>query len=110
MAHTGMRYERNFKSNSRWARRFWAGITPAALVALREISELYKLSVPLGELLFLSGRWYVTNVGLLRLARRKSCIGIRVQILDQLCDVKASKWVFKATVFTRLGCRGFAGY
>jgi len=105
-----MEHACNYRSNSRWARKLWTGITPTALVALREISELYNLSVPLGEVLFLDRRWYVTNVGLLRLAWRQACVGIRVEILDQLCDPKTSKWVFKAIVFTHQGCRGFAGY
>src|SRR5436853_2509690 len=100
----------NYQNNSRCARKLWPGITPTALMALRVMSELYNLSVPLGDVLFLGGRWYVTNVGLLRLASRKSCVGIRVEILNQLCDAKACKWVFKAMVFTHRGCKGFAGY
>ncbi len=98
------------QSNLRWARKLWAGISPIGFVALRQISEMYKLSVPFGDLLFLEGRWYVTHVGLVRLAYRKSCIGIRVQLVRELCDVTTSKWGFKATVYTRQGCKGFVGY
>src|SRR5436305_14454337 len=98
-----MKREINFRNNSRWARKVWSGITPMALVALRHVSERYKFSVPLGDILFLSGRWYVTNVGLLRLARREACSGIRVERVPELCDSKTSKWVFKATVYTRQG-------
>jgi hypothetical protein len=79
-------------------------------IALRQILELYRFSVPLGDLLFLDGRWYVTNVGLVRLAHRKSCVGIRAQIVRGLCDVATSRWALKATVYTHQGCRGFVGY
>jgi hypothetical protein len=74
------------------------------------MSELYKFSVPLGDVLFLDGRWYVTHVGLIRLARRKSCTGIRAQIVRELCDAATSRWAFKATVYTHQGCKGFVGY
>jgi hypothetical protein len=74
------------------------------------MSELYKFSVPLGDVLFLEGRWYVTHVGLVRLAHRKSCAGIRAQIVRELCDVTTSRWAFKATVYTHQGCKGFVGY
>jgi len=80
------------------------------LVALKEISVLYKLSVPMGDVLFLGGRWYVTHAGLLRLARRKSCAGIHVQAVPELCNVAASRWGFKAVVYTHESCRGFVGY
>jgi len=45
-----------------------------------------------------------------RLAHRKSCTGIRVQMVRELCDVTTSRWAFKATVFTHQGCKGFVGY
>jgi len=98
------------RSNVRWARKLWAGISPIGFVALRQMSELYKFSVPLGDVLFLDGRWYVTHVGLIRLARRKSCTGIRAQIVRELCDAATSRWAFKATVYTHQGCKGFVGY
>ncbi len=60
-----MKKGRDVRSNLRWARKLWAGISPIGFVALRQISELYKFSVPLGDVLFLDGKWYVTHVGLL---------------------------------------------
>ncbi|MBZ5652940.1 MAG: hypothetical protein LAO18_20920 [Acidobacteriia bacterium] len=98
------------RCNLHWARKLWAGISPIGFVALRQISELYKFSVPLGDVLFLDGRWYVTHVGLVRLAHRKACSGIRAQMVRELCDVATSRWAFKATVYTHQGCRGFVGY
>jgi hypothetical protein len=98
------------RCNLRWARKLWAGISPIGVVALRQLSELYKFSVPLGDVLFLDGRWYVTHVGLVRLAHRKSCTGIRAQMIRELCDVATSRWAFKATVYTHPACKGFVGY
>jgi hypothetical protein len=105
-----MKRGHDVRCNLRWARKLWAGISPIGFVALRQISELYKFSVPLGDVLFLDGRWYVTHVGLVRLAHRKSCTGIRAQIVRELCDVATSRWAFKATVYTHQGCKGFVGY
>jgi hypothetical protein len=98
------------RCNFHWARKLWAGISPIGFVALRQISELYKFSIPMGDVLFLGGGWYVTHLGLIRLAYRKSCTGIRVQVVRQLCDVVASRWVFKATVYRSPRCKGFVGY
>jgi hypothetical protein len=101
---------RDVRCNLRWARKLWAGISPLGLVGLRHISELHRFSVPLGDVLLLDGRWYVTHVGLLRLAHRKSCAGIHVQMVRELCDVVTSRWAFKATVYAHPGCKGFVGY
>jgi hypothetical protein len=74
------------RTNLRWARKLWTGISPLGFVALKQISELYKFSVPLGDALLLDGRWYVTHVGLVRLAHRRSCVGIRTELVRELCD------------------------
>ena len=105
-----MRRQRHVRFNLRWAHKLWAGISPISFVALRQISELYQFSIPMGDLLFLGGRWYVTHVGLLRLAQRKACTGIRVQPVREFCEATASRWTFKATVFKSQGCRGFVGF
>jgi len=81
-----------------------------SFAALRQISELYQFSISMGDLLFLEGRWYVTHVGLLRLAQRKACTGIRVQPVREFCEATASRWAFKATVFKSQACKGFVGY
>jgi hypothetical protein len=97
-------------SNLRWARKLWGGISQIGFVALRQISELYEFSVPLGDVLCLGGKWYVTHVGLIRLAHRKSCMGIRTQMVRGFCDATTSKWTFRATVYTHRGGKGFVGY
>ena len=105
-----MRRQRDVRCNLRWARKLWAGISPMSFAALRQISELHQFSIPMGDLLYLGGRWYVTHVGLLRLAQRKACTGIRVQPVREFCEATASRWAFKATVFKSRACRGFVGY
>ncbi len=61
-------------------------------------------------MLLLDERWYVTHAGLLRLAHRNRCCGIRVQPLREFCDPAANRWFFKATVYKSPGSKGFVGF
>ncbi len=99
-----------FRSNARLARTMWGKLSTSTLQGLKELSERYALAVAAGDLLYLDGRWYVTHAGLLRLAHRNRCSGIRVQPLREFCDVAASRWVFKATVYKTPGSKGFVGF
>ena len=58
----------------------------------------------------LDGRWYVTHAGLLRLAQRRRCAGIRVEQVRKFCDPEASRWIFKATIYKNATSKGFVGY
>lgn len=98
------------KSNMRHARHIWGDLPRASLCALKGLVETHNLSVSSGHLQFLDGRWYVTHAGLLRLASRKHCAGIRVQSVREFCDPAAQRWAFKATVFKGRDCKGFVGY
>src|SRR5437588_877209 len=55
-------------------------------------------------------RWYVTHAGLLRLAQRRHCAGIKVQQVREFCDPTMGRWVFKATLYKNRGSKGFVGY
>jgi len=99
-----------FRSNARLARTMWGKLSTIALQGLKELSERYALAVAAGDLLYLDGRWYVTHAGLLRLAHRNRCSGIRVQPLREFCDAAASRWVFKATVYKSAHSKGFVGF
>jgi hypothetical protein len=68
------------------------------------------VSVAAGDLQFLENRWYVTHSGLLRIAQRRRCLGIRTVLQERQSDPAAGRWVFKATVFKSHGSRGFGGY
>jgi len=95
--------------NIRLARRSWE-ISAEQVAVLRVLTEELQLSVAVGDLRLLDGKWYVTHAGLLRVARRNHCSGIRVQPLREFCDPAAGRWVFRATVYKSPGSKGFVGY
>jgi hypothetical protein len=99
-----------FESNRRLARQLWHSISPVASSTLRTLTSEHQLSVALGDLLLLEGRWYVTHTGLLGVARRNRCAGMHVQPVQAFCDPQAQRWAFQATVYKSKVCRGFVGY
>jgi hypothetical protein len=52
----------------------------------------------------------VTHSGLLQLASRKGCRGIKTILQERFSDVTTGRWVFKATVFKSSSSKGFVGY
>ena len=98
------------KQNRRSARRLWGSVSPTAIQALTQLTEMHSLSVCAGDLLLLERRWYVTHSGLLALARRNRCAGIHVQPVRTVCDPATQRWAFRATVYKSRACRGFVGY
>jgi hypothetical protein len=100
----------SFRSNANLARQLWGEPSKIALSTLRNLTFRYSLSVAAGDLQFLEGRWYVTHSGLLQLAIRKGCRGIRPILQERLSDVQTGRWVFKATVYKSTGSKGFVGY
>jgi hypothetical protein len=101
---------RVLKSNVKLARFTWGVLSRTALQALKELTERHGLSVAGGDLQQIDGRWYVTHAGLLGLARRNHCSGVRVQIVREFCEPGSARWVFKATVYKSPRSRGFVGY
>ena len=99
------------RENLRFARRLVAGTVPIRLAELLQIlSQDFDLSIRRGDLQLLGNSWYVTHIGLLRLARRKRCRGIHVEAVDSLCDSTANRFVLKATVYPSKDSAGFVGY
>ena len=98
------------QNNQEIARELWGEITRHSMDLLKELAKRYSLSIAMGDLLYLQGRWYVTHTGLLRIASRKCCSGIHVLAAVRFCDPAASRWAFKATVYKSRSCRGFVGY
>jgi hypothetical protein len=92
------------------AKQMWGDMSEARLVELRQLLERYKLSVALGEVIDLDDHWYVTHSGLIRLATRRRCDGIRTTLQQRLSDPTAHRWVFRATVYKSPGSKGFVGY
>ena len=74
------------------AREKWGPLTPEMLSSLVALIKEHQLSVSHGDLLLLNRGWYVTHAGLLRLARRKHCTGIRVSPVDKFCDPSSQRW------------------
>src|SRR5713226_4099629 len=98
------------RSNLKLAKSTWGDLSYGRLNELKALTARYSLSIALGDVQFLDQRWYVTNAGLLRLAERRHCTGIRVQQVREFCDPAAGRWVFKATLYKRNAPRGFVGY
>ena len=98
-------------SNRRLAKQLWReGIEQRHFRALRDLTEAFGFSIARGDIQLLNGNWYVTHSGLLRLAYRYRCSGIRVQPIREYCNSGASRWVFKATVYMSPSSKGFVGY
>src|ERR1700690_630975 len=64
--------------NRRLARHKWGleGNHPL-LAALKSLTEDLALSVSAGDVILLQGNWYVTHAGLLRIAKRNRCSGMK---------------------------------
>jgi hypothetical protein len=98
------------RANSQFARSIWSFLAPNVRKNLKTLTESFGLSIAAGDLQLLDGKWYVTHSGLLGLARRRHCAGIRTDLVSDFSDSSLNHWVFKATVYKAAGSRGFAGY
>jgi hypothetical protein len=97
--------------NSRLARKLWCGLLDSQRMSiLRELTAAFGLSIGMGDLRLLDSSWYVTHVGLIRLARRNRCAGIHIEPAAGLSEPAAGQWAFKATVYRSKTCKGFVGY
>jgi hypothetical protein len=111
MARKNCPNEFGFRGDLRLARGLWPGqIGKIQAEILGTLAGRYLLSVAAGDVLFLDGHWYVTHSGLLRLADRRHCAGIRVQPVREFCNLQGARWAFKATVYKTRNCKGFSGY
>jgi hypothetical protein len=109
--HLGDEYQLYYltKSNIRLARRNW-GVSAEQIAMLKRLTEELQLSVSAGDVRLLEGNWYVTHAGLLRIAQRNRCSGMRTTVDKGLSDPASSRWVFRATVYKSPRSRGFVGY
>src|SRR5450631_305732 len=97
--------------NRRLARQKWGlDRNHPLLAALKSLTEDFALSVCAGDVILLQSNWYVTHAGLLRIAKRNRCSGMRVQFIRELSDTAARRFAFEATVFKSKTCQGFVGY
>src|ERR1700683_5407654 len=78
--------------------------------SLISLVKRFGISVSLGDVQYLDGRWYITHSGLLQIAQRRRCSGLRTSLLTKFCDSAANRWVFRATVYKSPHSKGFVGY
>jgi hypothetical protein len=84
-------------------------ITRSQIRILRELTRSWRLSLRVGDLLMLGGKWYVTHSGLLRIAQRRRCRSITTELAEAVSSPRESRWVFKATV-AKSATENFVGY
>jgi len=104
------RASRAFQINKRLAEHSWGRLPSRLVTSLRSLTSDYSLSVGRGDIICLDGHWYITHSGLLRLASRRRCVGIQVEIVRDFCDPTGARWAFRATVFPSDKFAGFVGY
>ncbi len=92
------------------ARRLWGDLPQAAVDSLMGLVKRFGISVLLGDVQYLDGRWYITHSGLLQIAQRRRCSGVRTSLLTNFCNSAAGRWVFRAIVFKSPRSKGFVGY
>src|SRR2546428_13570672 len=105
-----VRLAKSIRQDVRLAKSKWCDLNKPLLDSLVGALRRHRLSLAGGDLLLIDGRWYVTHSGLLRIAVRKHCQGMRVQPVTEFCDSNSSRYAFRATVYTSPTCKGFVGY
>jgi len=98
------------RQNLRLVKRLYPALSRTDFAALSELTRSLRLSVSQGEIISVEGKWFVTSAGLLRVALRRGCRGIRTILQERQSDPLSGRWVFKATVFRGKESKGFVGY
>ncbi len=98
------------RQNLHVVKQLYPGLRQQDFQALRSLTRTLNLCVLNGEILNIEGKWYVTHAGLLQIALRRRCFGIRTSLQEKISDPNACRWVFKATVYKSPRSRGFVGY
>jgi len=101
---------RAFLHNKRLAEIHWGKLSRSLSASLQYLTSDYGLSVGRGDVVSLDGRWYVAHPGLLRLAFRRHCSGIQVELVRDFSEPRNAQWAFKATVFRPGTAEGFVGF
>jgi hypothetical protein len=91
------------------AKRLYPELSQQQLSVLRDLTATLHLSIFRSELLYFSGKWYVSHSGLLRIAHRRRCVGIDTSIEQQTTEPSVGRWVFRATVH-KSQSTSFTGY
>ena len=111
MARNAKTLDSSVTKDIQMAKHLWpAQVSKMLTSQLTSILQRHRLSVGSGDIQLLNGKWYITHSGLLGLAARRRCCGIRIRAVPELCDRSLQSWVFKATVLKSPSCKGFVGY
>lgn len=97
------------RDNVRTVKKLYPQVTNSQMLVLRDMTRTLHLSLLVGDLLMLDGKWYVTHSGLLRLAQRRKCSSIKTQLVENVSNPGEGRWVFKAIVL-KPGSQSFVGY
>ena len=97
------------RENLQAVKKLYPQVSHSQLAVLRELSHTLQLSIQNGDILLLNESWYVTHSGLLRVAERRRCSGIRTELAEGASNPRERRWVFKATVL-KSGSKNFVGY
>jgi hypothetical protein len=92
------------------ARQTWGEVGVTKLAELRALIRRLGVSVALGDVCYIENRWHITHAGLLRVARRKRCLGIKTELEWHASAPLVNRWVFKAVVYTSPKSVGFVGH
>ena len=99
MPASGIGPKRNLiRDNVRAVKELYPQVTNSQMLVLRDMTRTLRLSVRVGDLLMLDGRWYVSHSGLLRVAQRRKCSSINTELVENVSNPSEGRWVFKATV------------
>jgi hypothetical protein len=98
------------ESETEAAQKLWGNLPQAAIDSLMGLVNRFGISVSLGDVQYIDGRWYITHSGLLQIAQRRRCSGLRTSLLTKFCDSATGRWVFRATVFKSPRSKGFVGH
>jgi hypothetical protein len=104
------RARNHLQTELRLAKHRWPDLPQERMKELRMLIQRHRISVRLGDIMYLDNHWYVTHSGLLQLAFRRRCVGIRTRLEEHQSDPVAGRWVFKATVYRSARSRGFVGF
>src|SRR5580700_6077169 len=103
------RMSKLIRQNTRAVKNLYPAVTRLQLAVLCEISRDLHLSLASGDVTMLQGKWYVTHSGLLRIAKRRRCLGITTELELGVSDPVQGRWIFRATVL-KSGSESFVGY
>src|ERR1700693_4914721 len=76
--------------NCSLAQTTWGELSATLLQGLEELTQRYNLSVALRDIQQIDGCWYGTHAGLLRIAQRRRCHGIKTSLQKDVSDPIAS--------------------